>query len=75
MPMSTTKFSKLGLDNADYDRLCSWIAEIAVERSPRAQVRRSDGETRIDRKGSLVVYPDGHWHSFEADEWEKVHDL
>ncbi len=21
------------------------------------------------RKDSLVIYPDCHWHSFEADEW------
>jgi hypothetical protein len=70
MPQTTgaSKLNQLGLDDGEYKRLVTWTVDIAVELLPGAQVRHTDSETRIGRKGSLVVYDDGHWHSFEADE-------
>jgi hypothetical protein len=69
MPQPARKLNQLGLDDNDYARLCSWLSEIAIELSPPGvRVRRFGGETRIGRKGSLVIYDDGHWHSYEADE-------
>jgi hypothetical protein len=65
---STSKLNQLGLDDAEYVRLVTWMPEIAAELSPGVPVRRNSGETRIGRKGSLVVYHDGGWHSYEADE-------
>jgi putative DNA primase/helicase len=65
---ATSKLDQLGLEDAECARLTSWMPEIAAELSPGAPVRRHGSETRVGRKGSLVVYDDGGWHSYEADE-------
>jgi putative DNA primase/helicase len=65
---STSKLNQLGLEDAEYARLATWMPEIAAELSPGTPVRRNGDETRIGRKGSLVMYNDGGWHSYEADE-------
>jgi Protein of unknown function (DUF3631)/Toprim domain len=63
-----SNLNHLGLDDVEHRRLTSWMAEIAVELSPGAMVRRTGREIRIGRKGSLVVSDNGCWHSFESGE-------
>ncbi len=65
----TTRIDQLGLNGSDFRRINSWMAEIAADLSPNCTpVRHSGGETRLGRKGSLCVYEDGSWYSYEADE-------
>src|SRR6478736_4915779 len=65
---SIHKMHELGLDAGEYQRLRSWMAELAVGLSPPGtKVRRTESGVRVGNKGSLCV-SDGGWYSFEADE-------
>jgi hypothetical protein len=64
---SIHKMHELGLDAGEYQRLRSWMPELAVELSPPGtKVRRTESGVRVGNKGSLSV-SDGGWYSFEAD--------
>jgi hypothetical protein len=68
MSSSTSKIMhQLGFDAGEYQRLTSWMPEIACELSPGTKVRRYGNGVRVGRKGSLNVDTEG-WYSFEADE-------
>src|SRR5689334_10870457 len=60
-----------GLNEADYKRLASWMAEVAVQLSPGVKVKPSEEGTRIGNAGSLCIYRDGHWYSYEAGEGDR----
>jgi hypothetical protein len=61
---------QLPIGDADSARLDTWIVEIAAELRPDApHATGSEGEVRVGRKGSLALYPDGHWFDYEADQY------
>src|SRR5689334_6425924 len=67
--------NRFGLSPQEHHRLTSWMAHIAIQLSPGTQVRRGENETRIGASGSLCIYNDGHWYSYEADEGGDVYEL
>jgi hypothetical protein len=61
---------QLSISEADQMRLDSWIIDIATELRPGTpQSIGSEGEIRVGRRGSLALYPDGHWFDYEADQY------
>src|SRR6516225_7470795 len=59
---------QLPLPAAEARRLTSWFPEIAARFRPGAPQRVDNGTIRVGNKGSLVLYRDGSWHDFEADQ-------
>jgi hypothetical protein len=59
---------QLPLPQGEQQRLTSFFPEIAARFRPGAPQRVDNGTIRVGNKGSLVLYRDGSWHDFEADE-------
>jgi Protein of unknown function (DUF3631)/Toprim domain len=61
---------QLPISDADNARLNTWIVEIASDlRQGAPHATGSEGEVRVGRKGSLALYPDGHWYDYEANQY------
>jgi putative DNA primase/helicase len=62
------KIVYLPLPAADARRLTSWFPEIVARWRPDAPQRSDNSSIRVGNKGSLVLYADGGWYDFEADQ-------
>jgi hypothetical protein len=64
----TATVVQLNFTATELTRLDTWGPTIATELRMNAPVYvGSEGETRIGRRGSLAIYPDGGWMDFEGD--------
>jgi hypothetical protein len=66
--LQTATIVQLNFTATELTRLDTWGPTIATELRPNVPLyTNSEGETRIGRRSSLAIYPDGGWMDFEGD--------